>query len=109
MRASEGSGGLPAIGGITRLDLALKSVHLTGFALEYPDGSLQNLELSRRRSPQRWIAQALTQVAPRGSAGREWLRRLYGLYRPARPEVQAAFELVQPVMVLVASPGHYWL
>ncbi|MBA3258619.1 MAG: hypothetical protein H0T68_04020 [Gemmatimonadales bacterium] len=107
--AEQGSGGVPAMAGVTLLDRALKSVHLTGFALEYPDGSLQNLELSRRRSPQRIIARTLTGLAPRGSAGRRWLRQLYRLYRPSRADVVSAFDRVRPSLVLVASPGHYWL
>jgi hypothetical protein len=101
--------GVPGIAGVTALDRALKSVHLTGFALEYPDGSLQNLELSRRRSPQRVIARALTALTPRRSRAREWLRHLYGLYRPRRAEVSAVFDRTRPSLVLVASPGHYWL
>ncbi|MBA3659575.1 MAG: hypothetical protein H0W67_08260 [Gemmatimonadales bacterium] len=104
-----GPGGVPSVAAVTVLDRALKSVHLTGFALEYPDGSLQNLELSRRRSAQRVVAGALTAIAPRASAVRGWLRRLYARYRPARAEVCAAFDRAQPSMVLVASPGHYWL
>ncbi len=107
--ASQGPNGVPTVGGITPVDLALKCVHLTGFALEYPDGSLQNLELSRRRSAQRVIARALTTLVPRESAGRSWLRRLYALYRPSRTEVRAAFDRINPSVVLVASPGHYWL
>jgi hypothetical protein len=107
--AGSGAGGVPAIAGVTRLDLALKSVHLTGFALEYPDGSLQNLELSRRRAPQNVIARALTILVPRQSRARQWLRRLYGLYRPRRAEITRAFDRVAPSLVLVASPGHYWL
>jgi hypothetical protein len=107
--AESGAGGVPAIAGVTLLDLALKSVHLTGFALEYPDGSLQNLELSRRRAPQNVIARGLTTLVPRRSSARRWLRRLYGLYRPRRAEITAAFDRVAPSLVLVASPGHYWL
>ncbi len=101
--------GVPGIAGVTALDRALKSVHLTGFALEYPDGSLQNLELSRRRAPQRVIARLLTTLAPRRSAARAWLRRMYGRYRPSRAEISAAFDRVRPSLVLAASPGHYWL
>lgn len=107
--ATQGPGGLPAVAGVTALDRALKSVHLTGFALEYPDGSLQNLELSRRQNGQRVIAEALRRLAPRGSARREWLRSLYGLYRPNRPNIAALFEKVRPSLVLVSSPGHFWL
>jgi len=108
--ASEpGSNGVPTVTGVSLLDRALKSVHLTGFALEYPDGSLQNLELSRRRSPQRVVAQALTALFPRRSWSRRLLRQLYGLYRPRRMELRAAFDRVRPSLVLVASPGHYWL
>lgn len=107
--ASEGVGGLPSIAGVTALDRALKSVHLTGFALEYPDGSLQNLELSRRRNAQRVIAGALLGLAPRGSTRRNLLRRLYARYRPHRAEVRAAFDAVRPSFVLVSSPGHFWL
>jgi hypothetical protein len=107
--ATQGAGGLPAVAGVTALDRALKSVHLTGFALEYPDGSLQNLELSRRRNGQRVIAEVLRRLAPRGSARREWLRSLYGLYRPIRPNIAAVFDEVRPSLVLVSSPGHFWL
>ncbi len=69
--ASEGRGGLPSIAGVTVLDRALKSVHLTGFALEYPDGSLQNLELSRRRNAQRVIAGAPSRVSASGQRAPE--------------------------------------
>jgi hypothetical protein len=107
--SSAGAGGVPTVAGVTLLDRALKSVHLTGFAIEYPDGSLQNLELSRRRSAQNVIAEALTTMVPRRSPARGWLRQLYGLYRPRRAEITAAFDRVAPSLVLVASPGHYWL
>ncbi|MBA3521656.1 MAG: hypothetical protein H0T90_04015 [Gemmatimonadales bacterium] len=106
---TSGVSGVPGLAGVTFLDRALKSVHLTGFALEYPDGSLQNIELSRSRSGQRLMALALTTLIPRRSTARRWLRRLYGRYRPNRAEVQVAFERVQPSLVLTASPGHYWL
>jgi hypothetical protein len=104
-----GPNGVPTVTGVSLLDRALKSVHLTGFALEYPDGSLQNLELSRRRSPQRVVARALTTLFPRRSRFRRLLRQLYGLYRPRRAELRAAFYRIRPSLVLVASPGHYWL
>ena len=107
--STPGAGGVPGIAGVTLLDLALKSVHLTGFALEYPDGSLQNLELSRRRAAQNVVARALTTVAPRRSRVRRWLRDAYALYRPRRAEVVSAFDRLSPSVVLVASPGHYWL
>ena len=107
--AGPGAGGVPTIQGVTLLDRALKSVHLSGFAVEYPDGSLQNLELSRRQSPQRLLALALTQLAPRPSVARRLLRQLYALYRPSRDEVRSAFDRVRPSLALVASPGHYWL
>jgi hypothetical protein len=109
VRSEPGPNGVPTVGGVTRLDRALKSVHLTGFALEYPDGSLQNLELSRRRSPQRVAALALTRLFPRRSWPRQLLRRLYAFYRPNRPQLRDAFDRVRPSLVLVASPGHYWL
>jgi len=107
--STPGAGGVPGIAGVTLLDLALKSVHLTGFALEYPDGSLQNLELSRRRAAQNVVARALTTVAPRRSPVRRWLRDAYALYRPRRAEVVSTFDRLSPSVVLVASPGHYWL
>ena len=107
--AGPGADGIPADRRGHPLDRAFKSVHLTGFALEYPDGSLQNLELSRRRSAQNVVARALTTLAPRRSAARRWLRQLNALYRPRRAEISAAFDRVAPSFVLVASPGHYWL
>jgi hypothetical protein len=109
IRAVPGPWGVPTVEGVNVLDRALKSIHLTGFSLEYPEGSLTTLHLSQRRSPQRLIARALTAVAPRRSAMRRWLRTLYGAYRPSRARVAAIFDAVRPAMVLVASPGHLWL
>jgi hypothetical protein len=100
---------LPELDGVNGLDRLLKSVHLSGFAVEYPDGSLQNLILSRRRNAQWAAAQVLTTIAPQRSAARRWLRRAYGRYRPRRPLIEALFDEVRPACVLVASPGHYWL
>ena len=48
-------------------------------------------------------------LAPRGTERRQWLRRAAALYRPARRQIQAAFDRTSPAMVLVASPGHFWL
>ena len=104
-----GDSGVPSVAGVTALDRIARSVHLTGFAVEYPDGSLQNIELSRRRSPQRVLATALTTMVPRRSAGRRLLRRLAALYRPRRAAVVAAFDATRPAAAVVASPGHYWL
>lgn len=107
--ASTGANGVPCLAGVSVLDMAFKSIHLTGFALEYPDGSLQNLELSRRRSPQNVVARMLMRLAPRGTVRREWFRRAGALYRPSRREIRKAFDRTDPAMVLVSSPGHYWL
>jgi hypothetical protein len=109
MPAQPGPWGVPAVEGVTLLDRAFKSVHLTGFSLEYPDGSLLTIGLSERPSVQWVIARALTLLAPRGSAFRRTLRDLYGRYRPGRGKIQAVFDAVQPSLVLLASPGHLWL
>jgi hypothetical protein len=55
------------------------------------------------------VAKALTTLAPRQSVARRWLRQLNALYRPRRQEISAAFDRMAPSLVLVASPGHYWL
>ncbi len=107
--AVPGPWAVPTVEGMTVLDRALKSIHLTGFSIEYPDASLLTIGLSRQRSPQWAIAKALTLIAPRGSARRRWLRQLYAAYRPSRANVAAAFDQIQPALVLVASPGHLWL
>lgn len=104
-----GAGGLPELAGVGGLDRLLKSVHLTGFAIEYPEGSLQNLTLSARRNGQWMAARLLTALAPRGTARRRAIRRLYGAYRPTRPAVSALFDRLAPAFVLVSSPGHFWL
>jgi hypothetical protein len=109
LRAVQGAWGVPAVEGVTLLDRALMSVHLTGFSLEYPDASLLTIDLSRRPAPQWLVARALTLLAPRASARRRWLRDAYARYRPSRARIRIAFDAVQPSLVLVASPGHYWL
>lgn len=109
MQAVPGPWAVPTVEGMTLVDRALKSVHLTGFSLEYPDASLLTIGLSRRPSPQWLIARALTLLAPRGSERRRRLRELYAAYRPRRAKVEAAFDAIRPVLVLVASPGHLWL
>jgi hypothetical protein len=101
--------GIPLLPEVSKLDAAFKSIHLTGFAIEYPDASLQNIELSSRRSASWYIAKFLTIVAPRKSWLRRNFRRWYGYYRPRKKSIQKAFTCVQPEFVLVASPGHYWL
>ncbi len=109
MPAVPGPWAVPTIEGMSFLDRALKSIHLTGFSIEYPDASLLTIGLSKRRSLQWPIAKALTVLAPRGSERRRWLRELYASYRPSRAMVRAVFDQVQPAFVLVASPGHLWL
>jgi hypothetical protein len=109
MEALSGPWGVPSVEGVTLLDRALKSVHVTGFSIEYPDASLLTIALSRRASPQWPIARALTLLVPRRSAARRWLRELYAEYRPRRAKVAAAFDAIRPALVLVASPGHLWL
>lgn len=101
--------GIPELTELRTLDRALKSVHLTGFAIEYPDGSLQNIELSGRRNPQWFIARGLTAITPRRSPLRKALRRLYARYRPQRASIAKVFDAAQPDLLIVASPGHLWL
>jgi hypothetical protein len=107
--ATPGQGGLPLVAGVSAVDRLLKSIHLTGFALEYPDGSLQNLTLSRRRNAQYWLARVVIGLAPRGGLARSLLRRAYARYRPARRVLSAVFDEQAPDLVVVASPGHMWL
>jgi hypothetical protein len=107
--ARPGPGGLPHLNGVSVADRIFKSIHLTGFAIEYPDGSLQNLTLTRRRNAQWMAARALTAVAPRGTRGRDLLRRAYARYLPKRGTFVELFDKVSPHFVVVSSPGHFWL
>jgi hypothetical protein len=109
MPAVPGPWAVPTIEGMSFLDRVFKSIHLTGFSIEYPDASLLTIGLSTRPSIQWPIAKALTLLAPRGSERRRWLRELYASYRPSRARVTAVFDQAQPAFVLVASPGHLWL
>ena len=107
--AVPGPWAVPTVEGMSLVDRLLKSIHQTGYSIEYPDASLLTIGLSRKPSFQWPIARALTLMAPRNSRRRRWLRELYAAYRPSRPEVQAAFDEWRPSLVLVASPGHLWL
>lgn len=107
--SSEGTGGLPNLQNCSLFDCALKSIHLAGFAIEYPDGSLQNITLSGRKNLQWYIAKMLTSLAPRKSWRRNILRDLYNLYQPKKKELVDVFDSINPEFVLVSSPGHFWL
>ncbi len=107
--SAPGPGGVPNPRSLTSLDSLLKSIHLTGFAIEYPDGSLQNIILSERHNAQWYVARTLTAIAPRSTKRRQALRQLYARYRPRRQEIVALFDQVQPEFLLTASPGHFWL
>lgn len=107
--SSDGTGGLPNLQNLSPFDSVLKSIHLSGFAIEYPDGSLQNITLNARRNLQWSIARTLTKLAPRKSRRRTVLRNLYSRYKPKKKEIVDAFDSINPEFVLVASPGHYWL
>jgi hypothetical protein len=101
--------GIPLLSEVTFIDSIFKSIHLTGFAIEYPDASLQNIELSKRFGISWLIAKIITVLAPRKSVFRKWLRIVYSKYRPVKKSVQNAFDEIEPSVVIVASPGHYWL
>lgn len=101
--------GIPLLSEVTRIDSLFKSIHLTGFAIEYPDASLQNIELSKRVGLSWIFAKLITVCAPRKSILRKWLRVAYSKFRPLKKSIQSAFDEIQPSIVLVASPGHYWL
>lgn len=107
--ASKATYGLPQVEGATGIDRLFKGVHLAGFAIEYPDGSLQNMELSQKRTLHWWLARGLVSATSRTGGARRLLRRLYGRYRPHRPNIAAAFDRVRPALVVTASPGHNWL
>lgn len=101
--------GIPLLSEVTPLDRFFKSIHLTGFAIEYPDGSLQNIELSKRFGVSWIIARLITLFAPRKSELRKLLRKAYSKFRPSKKSIKSAFDAIQPSIVVVASPGHYWL
>lgn len=94
---------------MTKFDKLLKLVHQTGFALEFPDGSIDLQRLNREPHPARWVARLFTALAPRRSATRRALRTAYSRYRPRRPEIRQLFDQARPACVIVTSPGHYWL
>ncbi len=101
--------GIPLLLEVTPIDSLFKSIHLTGFAIEFPDASLQNIELSKRFGLSWILAKFITVCAPRKSILRQWLRVAYSKFRPLKKSIQNAFDKIQPSIVVVASPGHYWL
>lgn len=101
--------GIPQLSDVNLIDRIFKSIHLTGFAIEFPDASLQNIELSSRRNLTWYIAKYLTIFFPRNTKLRFFFRFIYGKFRPGKNSIKRIFDEVQPYYVIVASPGHYWL
>lgn len=101
--------GMPTPNAVNKLDKLLKLIHQTGFALEFPNGSIDLQRLNRERHPARWPARLLTTLAPRRSTIRRALRSAYSSFRPRRREIRQLFDKACPACVVVTSPGHYWL
>ena len=106
--AADGEWGIPKPSQVTWLDEQWKFLHMTGFAQEYPDGSLQMMAMGTNRNARWWAARLLRAVAPRGSRRRAAFRRVNEARRPRRPVIQELFDREDPGLVVVASPGHYW-
>lgn len=106
--ASQGVGGLPRIQEATFIDRILSRLRRTGFAIEYPNGSLDLMELNAQQNLLWLSAKFLTTVAPRNSHSRMALRRLFELYRPKRKSVYMAFESINPLALIVTSAGQFW-
>jgi hypothetical protein len=106
--ADDGEWGIPKPAQVTFIDEQWKYLHMTGFAQEYPDGSLQMMTMGTNRNPRWWAARVLRFLAPRGSALRSALRNLNEARRPRRAVIREIFDRETPSLVVVASPGHYW-
>lgn len=101
--------GMPTPLAVRRFDKLLKLIHQIGFAIEFPDGSIDLQRLSRERHPAWYAAKLLSLASPRGSALRRGLRNAYAAYRPRRADIARVFEQTRPDCLVVTSPGHYWL
>jgi hypothetical protein len=107
--ATPGEWGLPTPREVSLLDKQWKFIHMTGFAQEYPDGSLTMMSLaSNRRDPRWWIARGLRALAPRSSTNRDFLRKVNERRRPRRGFLREIFEKENPDLVITVSPGPYW-
>jgi hypothetical protein len=107
---SSGSiGGIPQLSEINLFEKALKSVHLTNFSIRYPDASLQNMELSARKGVSYFVAWITEQLFPDNSKRRKLLSSVVQEIAFSKPSISSIFTKLNPICIIVASPGHYWL
>ena len=104
-----GSFGVPNIKGVTSIENNIRNLHMKGFSIEYSNGSLMTMNFNDKRDLTWYLAKTLISLTPRHSKRRSFLRELYSLYRPKRKKIAAIFDEIKPKMVVVGSPGHYWL
>lgn len=101
--------GLPQPEMMTWRDDIIRAIHQTGFAQEYPDGSLLTMQQNNPRKPKWWIARLLRFFAPQYTRRRNWARACLYARRPRRRRIEQIFQNCQPQLLVVASPGHYSL
>jgi hypothetical protein len=98
--------GTPLIEGVGIFHKFLFSVRLRGYSIEYPDGSLQTMELSRPSNLLWYFSWILVKLFPRKSTGRKLLRKIYDGIGPVNREITKFFASEKPDLLITSTMGH---
>ncbi len=99
--------GTPMIGGTGWFFKLLVSLRLRGYAIEFPNGSLQTMELSKPSNAVWLLSWLMIKLFPRKSAGRRFLRKTYDRTGPTNTTIEKLFEEDTPDLLITSTMGHF--
>lgn len=98
--------GTPLIEGTGLLFRLLVSFRIRGYSIEYPNGSLQTMELAKPNSLVWFFSWMMVMIFPRKSKARRWLRSIYDGICPTNQVIASFFEREKPDLLITATMGH---
>lgn len=98
--------GTPLIEGAGRYFRMLTSLRMRGYSIEYPDGSLQTMELKEPTNTLWYASWLLIKLFPRRSAGRKLLRKIYDKMGPGNRQIDRVISTEKPDLVVTSTMGH---